>query len=197
MSVFLHIGAYVLLIMQEILLRRWITLFIQLAWLFHLSSCIFYQFVVCTRFATLSYNACIQPQIIIVHIKMKPSTWIHGLSLTITASLIGIIFKYMVHWIPQSGPGHSPALFWLLFSPQHSFGSFTTWTTYILFHDLDLVPSTVCQVLRILRNPSAGISLLLKMSMWNIFIFLSIGEGPNMVRFASPGNGTICWTATG
>ena len=44
-----------------------------------------------------SYNACIQPQIINVHIKMKPSTGIHGLSVAITASLIGIIFKYMVH----------------------------------------------------------------------------------------------------
>ena len=66
---------------------------------------------------------------------MKPSTGIHGLSIIVTSSLIGIIFKYMVHLIPQSGPGHSLGLFWLLYSPQHSFGSFATWTTYILFHD--------------------------------------------------------------
>lgn len=51
---------------------------------------------------------------------MKPSTIIHGLSVAVTASLIGIIFKYMVHLIPQSGPGHSPALILLLCSPQHS-----------------------------------------------------------------------------
>ena len=53
---------------------------------------------------------CIQPQIINVHIKMKPSTILYGLSVTVTASLICIIFKYMIHWIPQLGPGHSRAL---------------------------------------------------------------------------------------
>ena len=68
------------------------------------------NFVVCTHFATLSYHACIQPIIINVHIKMKPSTGIHGLSVIVTASLVGINFKYMVQKISLStslsGLGH-------------------------------------------------------------------------------------------
>ena len=54
------------------------------------------NFTVCTHFATLSYHACIQPIVINIHIKMKPSTEIHGLSVVVTANLVGIIFKYMV-----------------------------------------------------------------------------------------------------
>ena len=37
------------------------TSFVQFVGLLHLSSCIFCQFLVCTLFATLSYNSCIQP----------------------------------------------------------------------------------------------------------------------------------------
>ena len=41
---------------------------------------------------------------------MKPSIEIHGLSVAITASLVGIIFKYMVHKYhfstSSSGLGH-------------------------------------------------------------------------------------------
>lgn len=60
-----------------------------------------------------------------------------------------------------------------------------------------LVPSVVCQVLGSLWNPSASILLSLKVSMWNLFLFLSMCEGPNIVSFYGLGKGTICWTTPG